>query len=155
MENVIIETLKVLSIVLLTMFKFIFGPTLGYSAGYSYLTSVSITVTGMMSGVVLFSYLGLHIRTKFIDKIVKQRRTFTKRNRQFVTLWKKYGIKGIAFLTPIILTPVGGTLLLAAYKTGRQKIIIYMLISAVFWALVITGLVYAFGQAFLDITGYE
>ncbi|MEZ5067446.1 MAG: hypothetical protein R2847_02715 [Bacteroidia bacterium] len=33
---------------------------------------------------------------------------FTKRNRRIITLWRKYGLFGIAFITPVILSiPIG------------------------------------------------
>ncbi|QSE97548.1 hypothetical protein [Fulvivirga lutea] len=128
------------------MLKFIFGPVGGYGAGFSYLFTVIITVVGMMASVILFTYLGNYIRENWLNRIFKKKKVFTKRNRQFVAIWKKYGIKGVAFLTPILLTPIGGTLLLATYHTPKKVVITYMLVSAVVWSFVLTALVYYAGD---------
>ncbi len=151
MEGLIAEALKVISIILLTMLKFIFGPTLGYAAGYSYAGTVLITVTGMMLSVVLFTYLGEVLQKKILARVFRNRKVFTKRNRKFVSIWKKYGVRGVAFLTPLILTPIGGTLLLTSYKTDRTKIIKLMTLSAIFWSLIFSGLIYIFGNTFLKL----
>ena len=36
-------------------------------------------------------------------------------NRRKVTLWRKYGIIGVALFTPLFLTPIGGTLVANAF----------------------------------------
>jgi hypothetical protein len=141
----IAEAIKLISIFLLTMLKFIFGPTLGYGAGFPYLTTVAVTVAGMMSSVFLFTFLGELMRQKILVPFFGKKPRFTKRKRRFVTIWKKYGIKGIAFLTPLLLTPIGGTIILTSYHTSKRKIILYMFMSAVFWAFVLSGVVYVFG----------
>jgi membrane protein DedA with SNARE-associated domain len=142
------ETAKIISIVFLTMLKFIFGPTLGYGAGFPFIITVFITIAGMMASVFLFTYLGTYISENWLNRFFKNKKTFTKRNRKFITIWKKYGIKGVAFLTPIVLTPIGGTLLLTTYHTPRKMIIIYMLISAICWSLILSGIVYFAGDTF-------
>ena len=144
------EILKGITIFLLTMLKFIAGPTLGYAAGFSFVVTVGITVGGMMSSVFLFTYLGTLLREKVLSRLFKRRRTFTKRNRRFVQIWKKYGLSGVAFLTPLIFTPIGGTVLLTAFGSPRPKIILMMLISATLWSLFFTALIYLFGTAFLE-----
>ena len=55
---------------------------------------------------------------------------------------KKYGLAGIAFLTPLILTPIGGTLLAISVVNSKPKVLAYMLTSAVFWSVVMTLAVY-------------
>ena len=140
------EFLKIITIFLLTMFKFIAGPTLGYAAGLSYLISVWITFSGMMSSVFVFTFLGELLRERFIKRYFAPRRVFTKRSRRFVKVWNKFGVIGVALLTPIILTPIGGTIMLTSTGTKRRKIILYMTISAFFWSFVITALVYLFAD---------
>lgn len=145
------ETAKIISIVFLTMFKFIFGPTLGFAAGLPLLVTIAITVAGMMLSVILFTFLGKLIKEKIIDRIFKSRKRFSKRTRRFVIIWKKYGIAGIAFLTPIILTPIGGTLILTSHNTPKDKIIFYMLASAIAWAIILTVIVYKLGEEAVEI----
>lgn len=143
------EILKVVSIVLLTMLKFIAGPTLGYAGGFSFLATVCITVGGMMSSVFLFTFLGKLLRERVLVRIFRNRKRFTKRNRRFVTIWKKYGLPGVAFLTPLLLTPIGGTIVLTSFGSAKREILISMFLSAVFWALVFSALIYLLGPAVL------
>lgn len=146
-----LEIFKIISIILATMLKFIFGPILGYTAGYPYLLTVIITVIGMMCSVVLFTYFGLFLRKNVIDRMFKKRKTFSKRSRQFVRVWRKYGVKGVAFFTPLLLTPIGGTLVLAGFNTSKSQIIVYMLVSGVFWSLILTGVTYLLGDTFIEL----
>ena len=144
------EILKGISIFLLTMLKFIAGPTLGYAAGFSFLTTVLITIAGMMASVVLFTYLGTYLRQRVFSRFFKRKKVFSSKSRRFVTIWKKYGIVGVAFLTPLLLTPIGGTILLTSFGSPKRSILLNMTISAIFWSLVFVSLVYAFGTAFLE-----
>ncbi len=141
------DLITFVSIYLLSMVKFIFGPTLGLAAGYPYLKTVLITMLGMMSSVVLFSYLGDFIRLRIFNRIYKpkKKKTFSKKSRRFVRIWRKYGVKGVAFLSPILLTPIGGTVILTTFGSPRPQIIYYMFISAIFWSFIITGFLY-FGK---------
>lgn len=146
-----VELLKALSIIFLTMLKFIAGPTLGYAAGFSLLNTILITVVGMMLSVLLFTFLGDFLRKRVFRKFFERKKKFSKRNRRFVTIWKKYGVVGVAVLTPLLLTPIGGTILLTSVGTPNQKIILYMFVSAVCSAVVFSSLIYLLGTEFLPI----
>jgi hypothetical protein len=52
-------------------------------------------------------------------------------------------------LTPIILTPIGGTLLALSSGSPKDKIILYMFLSAVFWAVAFSVVIYFFGNEML------
>lgn len=137
---------KLISIVLLTMLKFIAGPTLGYAGGFSLVMTILITTTGMMLSVVLFTFLGRILKEKVLDRIFIKKKKFTPRNRRFIKIWRKYGLNGVAFLTPLIFTPIGGTLLLTSLGSPKQKILISMFVSAVFWAVFFSVVIYTFGN---------
>ncbi|MBL3656983.1 hypothetical protein [Fulvivirga sediminis] len=143
------DIFKVLSIILLTMLKFIAGPTLGFAGGFSLLNTILITITGMMCSVFLFTFLGDFLREKVFARFFKKKRRFTKRSRQFVTIWKKYGIVGVAALTPLIFTPIGGTILLSSMGTPKKTIIFVMLLSAIFWACFFSSIIHFFGMKIL------
>ena len=147
------ELIKFFSIFLLTMLKFIAGPVGGYAAGFSLLTTIVVTILGMMSSVTLFTYLGTFLRERILDKLFKKRNKFTIRNRKFVTIWRKYGVIGVAALSPVILTPIGGTLLLTSFRTPKSLIMMYMSISAVIWAVVISSTIYLVGEQLFRILG--
>ena len=66
------------------------------------------------------------------------KKIFTKRNRKIVVIWKKYGLVGIAFLTPVILSIPIGTLIANSLVPDKKKIMVYMFFSVLFWAIFIT-----------------
>ncbi len=103
----------------------------------------------MMLSVFLFTFLGRLLKQKLLDRIFARKRKFTRRNRQFIRIWKKYGLNGVAFLTPIIFTPIGGTLLLTSFGSPKRKILISMFASAVFWAVIFSTLIHIFGEQIL------
>lgn len=143
------EILKIVTVYILTTLKFIAGPTLGYASGFSLLGTIAITVAGTMTSVLLFTYLGRLLKEKVLNRIFKKKKRFTKRNRQFVTVWKKYGLIGVTCLTPLIFTPIGGTILLTSFGSPKRQIIIWMLAWATIWASIFSGIIYQFGPKVL------
>lgn len=140
------EILKAIPIYFSTMFKFIFGPLGGYAAGLTLLTTILVNVASMMTVVLLFAFFGDFIRKNIIGRFFKKRKLFTGRNRRIVTIWKKYGILGVAALTPCLLTPIGGSIIAVSFGTPRNKMILYMFISASIWSVIFSVSVYAFGN---------
>lgn len=123
-----------IGIVFLTMFKFIAGPVLGHAAGYSLWKIMLVTVSGMMASVFVFTFLGSHFKKILLLHTRKKRPIFSRKNRSIVRLWAKYGEVGIAFFTPILLSPVGGTLILVSFGTKTRKIYFHMFWSALLWS---------------------
>ena len=129
---------KYLSVYFVSMLKFIGGPTLGIAVGLSFVETVVTTVMGMMTTVVIVSFFGPGLRKWINNTFRKDQKVFSKRNRKFVTFWKKYGLFGISFLTPILFSPILGTLLVNAFGASKSKILGYMLFSAIFWSLALS-----------------
>ena len=131
------SAVKFLGIYFLCLFKFIAGPILGYAAGYSLFEIMAVTVMGMMSSVFLFSFLGDWAKKQLGVFGTKKGKVFSKRSRKTVIMWRRYGAAGVAFLTPLILTPIGGTLVMISFGVDRKLIIGYMLISAIAWSFIL------------------
>lgn len=145
------EILKALPVYFSSMLKFIFGPTSGYLSKLNMWTTIMATVAGMMTVVVAFTYFGEWLRHKIIKRFFSNKRKFTKRSRRFVKIWRSYGMLGVAFLTPLLFTPIGGSLLAVSFGGDKLRLIFYMFLSATFWAIVLSVLVYFFGgQLFPD-----
>ena len=140
------EILKAIPVYFSSMLKFIFGPIGGYAAGLNLITTILATVAGMMTVVLAFAFFGKWIHEKVINRFFKKKRTSSERRRKLLGIWKKYGIAGVAALTPLILTPVGGTLIAISFGTPRDKLIFYMFLSAAVWAVVFSGVIYFFGN---------
>lgn len=143
------EILKAIPVYFSSMLKFIFGPIGGYAAGLTLVTTILVTVGGMMTVVLLFAFFGDFIREKIINRFFPKRKRFSERNRKFVGIWKKYGLFGVAALTPIFLTPIGGTILAVSFGTPRNKLILFMFISASVWSVLFSVIIYFFGNEFL------
>ncbi len=135
--------LKYLSVYLLSMVKFVAGPLAGLASGLSYLETVLFTASGMMSTVLLFTFFGKPLRGFLLRTLWKDKKRFTKRNRRFVTIWKKWGMFGVCFLTPVIFSPIGGALLANLFGGPKKQIVLYMLFSAVFWGFITSGIVFS------------
>lgn len=141
------ELLKAIPIFFLSMLKVVFGPTLGYATGLHILTTILITVGGMMASVTLFTFFGTWLREKILVRFQKKnQKKFTPKKRKLVSLWKKYGLVGVAVLTPLLLTPIGGTIVAVSFGSPKQKIILYMLISATIFAIGMSYAIYEFGD---------
>ncbi len=143
------EILKAIPVFLSSMLKFVFGPLAGYAAKLNLLTTIVSTIGGMMTAVVAFTYFGNFLRERVFKRFFQNRKKFTPRNRKITILYKKYGLGGIAFLTPILLTPIGGTLIAVSFGSPKEKIILYMFISGVAWAIIFSSLIYFFGNKIL------
>lgn len=115
------------------LFKFVAGPVLGAAAGYSIFEIVLVTVGGMMSSVLFVTYLGNWFKSHW--KLTVSKKRFTKRKRRIVQIWRKFGIIGIAFCTPLFLTPIGGTIIMVAFNVKKEKILFSMLVSGLIWAV--------------------
>ncbi len=147
------EVLTILTIYFLCMFKIIFGPTMGYAAGLSPLVTVIITVAGMMTTILIFTFFGEKLREKVFKRYLKPKKVFTPKNRRFVKIWKKYGELGISFLTPILLSPPGGAIIAMALGGSRKKTVGYMFLWSVVWSTIITYTFYYAGDELREFLG--
>ena len=109
----------------------------------NYLLALVSSCTGAVFGSVLFSYLFAGI-LKWWDKVKEgmfsskhPKKIFTKFNRRVIRIKHRFGLTGIAILTPIFLSiPIGAFLAERFYK-DKKKVIIYLSISAISWCFVL------------------
>ena len=133
---------KYISVILASTIKFIGGPLAGLAFRLGWVETAACTVIGMMVSVLAVSFAGevlAQLRHRFRKT---PPRRFTRRTRMAVRIWQRSGMAGIAFLTPLLLTPIGGTAIAIMFNVRRFKLISYMLVSAMLWAIVQTLLVY-------------
>jgi membrane protein DedA with SNARE-associated domain len=143
------ELLKAIPVLFSSMLKFVLGPIGGFAAGLNPITTILSTVLGSMASVFAFTFFGEWLKTRVLSRIGGKKKKFTVNSRKFVTIWRKYGMVGVATLMPILLTPIGGTILAVGFGAPRSKIIFYMFISASAWAIIFTFAIYEFGKAVL------
>jgi hypothetical protein len=68
-----------------------------------------------------------------------EKKLFTPRNRRIVTVWKKYGLIGIAFITPVIISIPLGTIIATRLVPNRKKVFLYLFVSIALWSLAMTS----------------
>lgn len=76
-------------------------------------------------------------RQRFNEFVLKQSgsKKISKMARLTVKTWRKFGLTGIAILTPLIFSPLGGALIAVSFKVDTKKIIIYMAFAHAVMAL--------------------
>jgi cytochrome c biogenesis protein CcdA len=99
----------------------------------------------MMTSVVLFTYFGEWLRNMVLKKLYRNQKKFSRRSRRIAGA-RKYGLTVIALLTPVVLTPIGGTLLAVGGTKSKERIILTMLVSATGWSVIFCGVVYFLGS---------
>jgi hypothetical protein len=136
------DLIKYIIVFLISMFKFIGGPAFGTAYDLNLIGIVTMSVLGMMTTVVIISFFGIKLRDWIQKKYnyKRKRKTFSKRSRRIVKIWRGYGEFGVSFFTPILFSPIIGTLLVTTLGGKRNRVITYMLISAIFWAFALTSL---------------
>jgi membrane protein DedA with SNARE-associated domain len=127
-----------------SMFKFVAGPITGSALGLPIYLTIIFTFLGMMCSVTIGTFFGPWLKKYVFQKICKSQKKFSKRTRQAVTIWKKYGMLGVSILTPLFFTPLGGTLIVVAFGETKSRIYSYMLPSAAIFAVLISVLFYYF-----------
>lgn len=112
---------------------------------------ISIFVGGTISNFI-FSFGGSRIRAwlkKRRKRLRKPRKLKVRRTRRIIRIWKKYGLAGIAVLTPPLLSPPVGNLIAVTFRENPRKIMVYQTISLFIWAIIF-GI---FGKQISDLIG--
>jgi len=105
-----------------------------------------------MAGILVFTFFGNYIK-RWINKHFRHRRLrINRRTRLLVKVKNHFGLSGIAFLTPVLLSIPVGVFLATALSSNKKKIFSTMFVSLLFWSLLLFIPYYAFGidlQAFV------
>ncbi len=106
---------------------------------------------GGILGTIVFTYLNAGLLNWW--KNFKRKRfnadkttTFKKSTRRIIKIKNKFGLVGIAILTPMLLSIPVGTFLAERFYKDKKKVIIYISISVVAWSLVLYGIFYFFND---------
>ena len=98
-----------------------------------------LTVAGMMTSVFIVSGVGRRwVRHRQQQRRLRREPMFSKRSRNIIKVFKRFGMGGIAFLTPVLLSPIGGTVIATLLGVPRQRILLHMLWSALLWGGILT-----------------
>jgi uncharacterized membrane protein len=122
--------------------KFVAGPLTGFGLGLSMVETILCTWVGMMTTVTIMLTMGRFIVQQISQLRVQKPKLFSGRARYAVRVWQRFGIKGIAVMTPLLFTPIGGSLLALSFKVPTPRVLFFMAISGIFWAVVFTVMFY-------------
>lgn len=145
------EFVQIFGLALLAGVKFLYGPTAVYLAGYSFWQAIIITSLGGFIGVFIFFKTGQFISDWWVNRFgisKKPKKKFSKKNRAFIKIRATYGLYGLAFVTPCIISIPFGCLLAAKYYPHDRLVFPLMFASVVFWSLVLTSITYLIGPIF-------
>lgn len=122
--------------------KFVAGPLTGFGLGLSMLETIVCTWMGMMFTVTVMLTIGRFLVQQIARIRVQKPKLFSGRVRYAVSIWQRFGIKGIAVMTPLLFTPIGGSLLALSFKVPTPRVLFFMAISGIFWSVIFTVLFY-------------
>ena len=138
------EVLRAISIFFLSATKLLWAPGAAAAAGLNFQETVIITSAGGMTGILFFYYFG-HMVFVAIDnwrarrrKVVKEKKVFTRKNRLVVNVKSKFGIIGLAFLTPCILSIPIGCVIAAKFYFANRRTLPLLLIFTVMWSFILS-----------------
>lgn len=117
-------------------------PTIILIYGSNYVMALLSSCIGAVLGTVVFTYLSAGI-LKWWDKLKERwfpsktpKKVFTKGNRRIINIKRRFGLVGIAVITPVLLSiPIGAFLAERFYK-DKKKVILYLSVSGVVWCFV-------------------
>jgi len=117
---------------------------------FSFLETILWTNVGGILGVYFFAFLSGKLlswwkRTfrrsnkNILSDEQQVKKIFTRRNRRIVRIKQKYGLTGIALITPFLLSiPVGVFLVVRYYRTSKAKFL-YLIAANLIWSVIYTG----------------
>jgi uncharacterized membrane protein len=122
--------------------KFVAGPLTGFGLGLSMLETIVCTWMGMMFTVTVMLTIGRFLVQQIARIRIQKPKLFSGRVRYAVSIWQRFGIKGISVMTPLLFTPIGGSLLALSFKVPTPRVLFFMAISGIFWSVIFTVLFY-------------
>lgn len=141
--------LEIVSVFLMSSVKFVFGGVpLALLYGFSFFKTVTVTSIGGFVGSTFFVYTSDKLIAYFKKKKAKKKhetepakakKIFTRKNKIIVTVKKRFGLLGIAVLTPSLFSIPIGCFLAVRYFKDKQRIVIYMFGSILFWAVTLSS----------------
>ncbi|HLG03200.1 MAG TPA: hypothetical protein VI731_06370, partial [Bacteroidia bacterium] len=136
--------------------KFLLAPFDAERNHLNFGEAFAVTTIGGAIGIILFYYAGKKIthwwrkmlavlRALFTGKSVfkaqpRKRKNITSGRRFIVRVKKRFGLIGVAFVTPSIISIPFGAMVAAQFFRKRKAVLVYLLVSLVFWSLILNGI---------------
>ncbi len=133
------EFWEALGVMLISTLKHtLVGVPTGFAAGFGMLEVILYTAIGGVSGVFFFMYFASTAKKAYLWYLKKrgiQPRKFTKTNRFIVRVKQRFGLYGLAFITPpLISVPVGAIIAATIYK-NKTRAFAFLVGGVLFWSV--------------------
>lgn len=135
------EIFELLGLFFLAASKFVVavGILVSPITNYNYIESVIMLISGGFTGILFFYYFSNWINimiSKFFQK-KKKKQVFSKKVRRFINIKNKYGLLGIALITPVIISIPVGSFIASRFFSKKKHTLLTMFAGVVFWALLL------------------
>ncbi len=135
------EFAEILGLLLTSATKFFLAPSIAVYLGYDFLATLLITSGGGIIGFVVFFKFGVIIRRWYISLFSKKPKpVFSRKNRTIVKLKTKYGLWGLAALTPCLFSIPIGALLASRYYAKDSRTFPFFLGAIILWSILLTSI---------------
>lgn len=148
------KILQVASTIGLSTFKHTLGGVpLAAGFGFSYMEVALYTALGGIAGIIIFIFLSQLFSSlwnrAFPNRKKKKKKVFTKKARFIVRVKQRFGLAGIAFITPWLLSVPVGTIISYSIYQDRTRVFLYQTASVLFWSFLGAALARPIAQIFL------
>jgi hypothetical protein len=141
----------ILLTILFSSFKFAATfPLVIIQFDFSFFECILWTNVGGIIGIYFFAFLSDRLiawwkrifrrsNRPILEDEQQVKKKFTKRNRRIVRVKQKYGLIGIAMITPFLLSiPVGVFLVVRYYHTSKSRFL-YLIAANLIWSVIYTA----------------
>ncbi|MCK5823285.1 MAG: hypothetical protein KAG95_04730 [Bacteroidales bacterium] len=149
---------KITYIIFLGSIKFAISPFFSIlQCNHSIAKTILLTSVGGTIGILSFAFLTKPISIAFnliVDKtrknlffkkfisqskiMKKQKSVFSKKNRRVIRVKQKFGLLGVATITPIILSIPVGTFIAVKYYSLSSKTLLFLISAVIFWSVALS-----------------
>jgi hypothetical protein len=145
------DILELLGVAATSMVKFAVAPFVAYGMDRSFAETIIATSIGGCLGVLLFYRLSgwfmkrarirrLHREIAIQHGILTERpKVFTRTNRFIIRLKHGWGLKGLAVLTPVLISIPIGSIIAAKYFRHDRRTLPVLLSSVLIWSVVLSS----------------
>lgn len=118
-----------------------------------FLKAILTLFAGSTFSAIVFTYLSDGIikwwemfKDRWFSKPKHQKKVFTSYNRRVIRVKQRFGLLGIAALTPPILSIPVGAFLAERFFKNKKKVILYIAVANMFWSITFYFIYFFFWQ---------
>lgn len=116
---------------------------------FNFIKVFAVSCAGGIGGTIFYTYVSA-VLLKWWDKFkegkafFEKKKVFTKANRRIIRIKKRFGLTGIAILTPVLLSIPLGAFLAERFYKDKKKVILAISFWVVVWSIVFYFIYYFF-----------